>query len=281
MKWMINGKNMTKKYDAHYGSADRNFITNPWRYLRRKSIVLFEDLEWRFDKAAHQSRKRMKTFKNIHLGDSCVIIGNGPSLKTMDLKWLRDKYTFGLNRIYLMFPELGFPTTYYVSVNQLVIEQCAADIVDLPMPKFIGWYWREYLGMAPDIYYVRYRKDGTLDFSMNPGHRIWEGATVTYVALQLAYFMGFQRVYLIGVDHSFKTKGEPNKVVVTEESDSDHFDPNYFGKGFRWHLPDLERSEEAYMIARKVYEADGREILDATVNGKLNVFPKIDYRSLI
>lgn len=244
-------------------------------------MLLIKDLEWQVDAAARRSRKQIKKFKNIHQGESCVIIGNGPSLKTMDLDWLRDKYTFGLNRIYLMFPELGFSTTYYISVNRLVIEQCAADIVDLPMPKFLGWYWRDFLKNAPSINYVRYIKDGTLDFSKDPGHRIWEGATVTYVAMQLAYYMGFQKVYLIGVDHHFKTKGEPNKIVVTEESDSDHFDPDYFGKGFRWQLPDLERSEEAYRIAKEVYEADGREILDATFNGKLDVFPKIDYRSLI
>ena len=33
-----------------------------------------------------------------------------------------------MNRIYLMFPELGFPTTYFLSVNSLVIEQCAEEI---------------------------------------------------------------------------------------------------------------------------------------------------------
>lgn len=278
---MINGKNMTNQDNNSSGISNTSIKPVPWRNLRQKSIVFLEDMEWRFDLAARQSRKRIHKFKNIHQGDSCVIIGNGPSLKTMDLDWLRDTYTFGLNRIYLKFPELGFSTTYFVSVNQLVIEQCAADIADLPMPKFIGWYWREFLDLAPDINYVRYIKDGTLDFSIDPGHRIWEGATVTYVAMQLAYYMGFQKIYLIGVDHHFNTKGEPNKVVVTEESDPDHFDPNYFGKGFRWQLPDLDRSEEAYRIAKNVYEADGREILDATVNGKLDIFPKIDYRSII
>jgi hypothetical protein len=53
-----------------------------------------------------------------------------------------------------------------------------------------------------------------------------------------------------------------------------------FGKGFRWQLPDLETSEIAYGMARSAFEADGRKVVDATVGGKLTVFPKVDYNSL-
>ena len=59
-----------------------------------------------------------------------------------------------------------------------------------------------------------------------------------------------------------------------------HFNPNYFGTGFRWQLPDLETSELAYRLAKYHFERDGREILDATVDGKLEVFRKVDYQSL-
>ena len=38
-----------------------------------------------------------------------------------------------------------------------------------------------------------------------------EGYTVTYYALQLAFAMGFQNVFLVGVDHSFKQTGKPNE----------------------------------------------------------------------
>ena len=62
--------------------------------------------------------------------------------------------------------------------------------------------------------------------------------------------------------------------------DRDHFDTRYFGKGFRWQLPDLDTSEVAYRMAHKAYANDNRRILDATVGGKLTVFPKLDYDSL-
>jgi predicted acylesterase/phospholipase RssA len=110
--------------------------------------------------------------------------------------------------------------------------------------------------------------------------RVWEGATVTNVALQLAFHMGFQQVILIGVDHNFTSKGEANKTVVSEGDDPNHFMPNYFGKGARWQLPDLDTSEIGYTFARDAYRTAGREVLDATVGGKLTIFPKVDYASL-
>ena len=92
--------------------------------------------------------------------------------------------------------------------------------------------------------------------------------------------MGFSQVYLIGVDHSFQTKGEPHKTVVSQGDDPDHFDQAYFGKGFRWQLPDLPRSERAYAMARRAFEADRRLIRDATVGGKLDIFERADFNTL-
>jgi hypothetical protein len=92
--------------------------------------------------------------------------------------------------------------------------------------------------------------------------------------------MGFEKVILIGVDHSFKSKGKPNTMVVSRGDDHDHFDTRYFGKGFRWQLPDLDTSEIGYAMAREAFEAVGCEIVDATIGGKLTIFPKVEYDSL-
>jgi hypothetical protein len=92
--------------------------------------------------------------------------------------------------------------------------------------------------------------------------------------------MGFEQVILIGVDHSFTTQGKPNTTVVSQGDDHDHFHAGYFGKGFRWQLPDLETSERAYCMARQAYQQAGRQVLDATIGGKLTVFPRIDYDTL-
>ncbi len=230
-----------------------------------------------------QSLARLSALRGSQQGKRAFIIGNGPSLRHTDLTLLRDEFTFGLNRIYLMFPELGFRTSCLVSVNDLVVEQCAHEFQSLDMPRFFSWRSRRFMPSelkgsdVPTFLYTTYESPR---FAQDARGRLWEGATVTYVALQLAFHMGFEQVVLVGVDHRFATQGEANRTVVSEGDDPNHFSPGYFGRGFRWQLPDLETSEMAYAMAREAFKGAGRHVIDATVGGFLQVFPKVDYASL-
>ena len=238
-----------------------------------------EDLSASFHPWMRDSRQKLQAYHDRYEGKRCFVIGNGPSLKNTDLSRLSGEYTFGMNRIYLMFPELGFPTSFLVCVNDLVIEQTVGDMQHLQIPRFLSWRSRKWLQPAPDLHFLHTTYTGP-KFARNATERLWEGATVTYVCLQLAYYFGFSEVILIGVDHSFVTKGKPNTTVVSEGDDPNHFHPGYFGKGFRWQLPDLDTSEIAYSMARHAFEKDGRRIVDATIGGKLTVFPKVKYDDL-
>lgn len=227
-----------------------------------------------------ETRRNIRKFYNKHRGERCFIMGNGPSLKNTDLSFLKNEVTFGMNRIYLAFEEIGFPTTYYVSVNDLVIEQCAQDILSLKMPRFVSWRGgKQWLRPDDDLYFLYSTYSGP-KFAQDIRNRLWESATVTYVSLQLAFYMGFNEVNLIGVDHSFATKGKPNTTIVSEGDDPNHFDPRYFGKGFRWQLPDLDTSEIGYEMAKAAFESDGRKVYDATVGGQLEIFEKKNYLEL-
>jgi hypothetical protein len=174
---------------------------------------------------------------------------------------------------------MGFATSYYLSVNDLVIEQCADEIRALSMPKFLSWRSHTRIQPTSDTHFL-YTTYLAPKFATDVSGRVWEGATVTYVALQLAFHLGFRQAILIGVDHSFSTQGKANETVVSQGDDPNHFNPSYFGKGFRWQLPDLETSEKAYRMAREAYSKAGREVVDATVGGKLTVFPKVEYDRL-
>lgn len=214
----------------------------------------------------------IRRFKDIHAGQRCIIIGNGPSLNETDLSLLRDEFTFGLNRIYMMYDKLGFEPTYLTVANRYVVAQCAEDFRSIKSPLFTTTRNRKHLDGAPDTAYLSYLVGPR--FSKDLSRGIWEGATVTYVAMQIAYYMGFHDVILVGVDHRFAVSGPNHQLVVSSGPDASHFDPNYFGKGFKWELPNLDTSEEAYRLAKQTFEADGRSIVDATVGGALTVFPK-------
>lgn len=223
--------------------------------------------------------QNLAPLKDSHRGERCFIIGNGPSLKQTDLSRLKGEYSMGMNRIYMLFPEIDFRPTYYLSVNDLVVEQCAQDIQGLKMPRFVSWRARKWLTPEENLFFLYTTYTGP-KFAKDIRGRLWEGATVTFVALQVAFYLGFDKVILIGVDHNFETKGKPNTTIVSQGDDPNHFNPGYFGKGFRWQLPDLETSERGYALARKTYEAAGRQVVDATVGGNLRIFPRVDYESL-
>ena len=247
-----------------------------WAWHNRMRHVLARS----FDSRWRASRQSMLAYQDKHQSQRCFIIGNGPSLRQTDMSKLKSEFTFGLNRIYLLFPELGFNTTYLVSVNDLVLEQCATEMQALSLPRFVTWRARHWFRPDLGITFLDTDFTGEETFAPDCLGRVFEGYTVTYIALQLAFHMGFKEAILIGVDHNFQTQGPANQAVVSQGDDPNHFAPNYFGKGFKWQLPDLAGSERAYKLARQAYEQSGRRVLDATIGGKLTIFDKVDYNAL-
>jgi hypothetical protein len=250
--------------------------------LRTRIAEIPHSFTWNFDNFAQENKERIKQFNGIHTGKRCFILANGPSLARTNLELLANEYTFGLNRVYLNFACSSFRPTYYVALNELILEQFSLEIAKLEMPKFLNWNRRSFYNFSdPSIYYIKSKMVINDLFESDLTRPIVVGGTVTFVALQIAYYMGFEKVILIGLDHSYVDKGEPSKTVIrTDNQDQSHFHPDYFPKGYKWQLPDLLRSEIDYELALNNYQRAGREILDATLGGKCQVFEKVDYLSL-
>lgn len=238
-----------------------------------------EAASYRLDPKGRRSRTRLKAMRDAYAGERCFIIGNGPSLRNTDLRRLRSEHTFALNRGYLLFDRIGGPTTFLIAVNRYVIEQFGHDLQAAPSTTFVSWRSRRAMPRSDETIFVR--RSRLFTFSRDVAEAgAWEGATVTYVAMQIAYHLGFQEVVLVGIDHSFADQGPANKLVTSSAADANHFDPNYFGPGVRWQLPDLEISEQAYRLAHDAYRTAGRSIVDATVGGNLEVFPKVAFERM-
>jgi hypothetical protein len=200
----------------------------------------------------------------------------------MDLSFLRQYICIGLNKIFLGFKKFKFYPKYHVTVNPTVVEQSQEQLKQLTSVKFIGDRGlTEKVNLEEDaLTYFLNTKQPKQRFCKNLNDGCREGGTVTYAALQIAYHMGFKKVIIIGMDHNFTYEGKPNEARVMEGADSNHFIDNYFGYGQKWDNPDLEKSEESYRIARQVFEDDGREIIDATLDGKCTIFEKVNYKTL-
>jgi len=237
-----------------------------------------ERIDLLYDQIRANSRRLLMQYKDKYRGQRCVIIGNGPSLNNTDLSLLKNEYTFGLNKIHLLFDRIDWRPSFYVSVNPFVIQQSARQILnEIPGLKFLDFVSFKYLPYNENtVHLLSLNGKG---FSTDPSEGIFQMHTVTYVAMQLAYYLGFDEVFLVGVDHFFNTatSGLPGQVVTQNDRDSDHFDPNYFAKGQQWNLPDLKGSEEGYRIAKTTFEKANKKIYDATVAGHLSVFERVDF----
>lgn len=221
----------------------------------------------------------LELFRNRHVGQRAVLVANGPSLNSMDLSFLKNELVIGLNKIYLGFRKFRFYPKYYVAVNKKVIEQSAAEIENLNCVKFIGNRGVGLLRASPLTHFINTQSPNQR-FCKDISVGVHEGWTVTYTAMQITYYMGIKQLILIGMDHRYKYVGDPNESTVIEGDDPNHFATNYFGHGQCWDNPDLKKSEESYSIAKDVFESDGREIIDCTVDGACKIFKKMDYREL-
>jgi len=222
---------------------------------------------------------RVTGLRNRHSAERAVLVANGPSLNRMKLEFLRREFVIGMNKIFLGFKTFGFYPRYYVAINHKVIEQSAEQIKSMNCVKFIS---RRGEGLIPEdalTYHIDTHKPPAR-FCHDISQGLHEGWTVTYAALQIAYFLGFKEVVIIGMDHRYEYTGAPNEACRLDGPDPNHFSPGYFGGGQTWDNPDLANSEESYRIARAEFEKDGRRIIDATLDGACTIFEKAEYRQV-
>ena len=250
-----------------------------WKLKKAADFYLCQNrnlsyLTWLFFYAS-----KLRFFKDLHQGEDCFIMGNGPSLNKIDLSRLNHFHVFGLNKIYLLLDKIELNLSYHVAVNPFVIQQSKEALESLSCPTFLSYCAaKNVIDSKSHVYFIA--TSSGISFHKDIINILSEGWTVTYVALQLAYYMGFHRVFLIGVDHNFSTQGDPNETQILQGDDPNHFDPNYF-KDQQWQLPDLDGSELSYHLARFSYERSGRKIFDATVGGKLTIFDKIEFEQAL
>jgi hypothetical protein len=226
-----------------------------------------------FDRLSSLSR-----FKDIHAGERIVIVCNGPSLNRMNLSFLRQEITFGLNKIHLGLQNFGFYPRYLAAVNDKVIAQEAEALRAMTSVKFISDRSAHLLPADALTFHLHTTRIPD-PFCHDIAQGVREGHTVTFVALQIAYYMGAREVVLIGMDHHFTRNGPPGSTQQMGSHDPNHFSPAYFANQ-PWDAANLAQSEASYRIARQVYEADGRRIIDATLGGACPVFEKADYRTV-
>jgi hypothetical protein len=259
------------------------------RYLlgkKKKSIYeLFEHIL--FKKSLKQS---ILPYRDKYKGKRCFIIGNGPSLNSMNLNLMKDDFVFCSNSFFLKFQNLDFKPNIITVEDHLVAEDNKRELEDLDeIIKIFPFDLRKTIVKDSNTIWIELRrafkninKEKTFKFNTKSEIFYW-GGTVLYMNLQLAAYMGFKEIYLIGVDLSYNIPKDAiiNGSVITSQSDDpNHFDPVYFGKGKRWHIPETERMQVSFSTAYRELNKNGVKLFNATKGGNLQEIPRVNYKDL-
>jgi len=213
----------------------------------------------------------LNDFKNKHKGETALIIGNGPSLEGMPLLELSGKYiTFGSNKIY----DYPFMPNFWACADALMLHDCIPWIVAHPeylsekfVPRDIPLPGAHPMTLTIDV-----------KFSTDAAREMFMGGTVSYIQMQLAHYMGFDRLLLVGMDHRYKKTekgGQPGSRFIANGEDPDHFKTKekfaYFTPGRIYSRPELEATERFfYPLALKNFG----DIINLTPDSALTIFKK-------
>ena len=242
---------------------------------------------WLMSADGRKNQKSLLSLKGSCTGKRCFIIGNGPSLKEMNLSFLDGEITIASNAFFLAFDKIKWRPHYYTVEDVLVAEDRGDAISNLQnTTKIAPIDIRHYIRPDINTCYVNFARQYPrfANFTRDFARIVYWGGTVTYFNIQLGVYLGCNPIYLIGVDHSYKTDFRMEKkgnMWKSLEGDPNHFDPSYFGRGYRWHDPNLERMETAYREALRYCCSSGITIQNATVGGKLEIFKRVDFETII
>lgn len=221
------------------------------------------------------------SYKDKYAGRRCFVVANGPSLKVEDLNKLHDygEITFGMNRIYMMFDRTIWRPTYYIVQDPTIIRSCIEEIRGLTKItkvffKSPGEHRYDVEGAINfDLDYTRVNKYLTPDFYNGDKCTFADGRSVAHTAVQLAVYMGFKEINLLGADCNYSID---NKSINSNSyPDERMYDPKKIGLP-----PDIEYMFRMYTSSKEYATRHGIRIQNATRGGKLEIFDRVDFDSL-
>lgn len=259
----------------------------------KKIIYNNKALYSRYDKGFSFGCSDFSKLKDKFKGERAFIVGNGPSLNKHDLSLLKNEYSFAVNGIFYKTESEGYRPTFYVVEDRHVMLDNVDKINAFEARyKFFPVDYKSQLKNKKNCWFFRmdkgyYNKTSPYfaipRFSADMNDKLYCGQSVTMINLQIAYYLGFSEIYLIGMDHSYHIPSDADvagEEITSNSDDPNHFHPEYFGKGKKWHDPHLDRVERTYSYFKLAYESQGRKIYNATVGGNLEVFERVDYYGL-
>ncbi len=246
--------------------------TNIFKGISQKNIYDCSDV------IKEYYNSEIENLKDIHKNESCVIVATGPSLRVEDLNLLNEKQivSFGVNKIGYIYRSTIWRPTYYVGEDSaLLLSDYFKDIRPDQESKyaFLGdtseAFWKDQhdakllkYHLCAEWTFGRYPK-----FSEDLSRKAYLGGTIVYTCIQLAVYMGFKEIYLLGVDFT---------GANAQGSKYDHFYPECELTSVSY----TDQIKLAYEKAKLYADEHGIKIYNATRGGRLEVFERVDFDSV-
>jgi hypothetical protein len=254
---------------------------------------------WLRENAAARSKGNAKllTLKNKHRGQRAFILGNGPSIRRMNLKPLANEVTFAVNASFRLFSEYGWVAPYTCFSDRVRWMEMGAtalsaspgsqffymDDWEVPTPHtlftpeqldrviLVDQGYRlpralhRWMFLANRAGVVTYAPFARRTFSPDPLQGVCKGNSVIFLAAQMAAYLGCNPVILLGVDMDYSG---PVK---------------HFHDSKVWTPPmDYERDAKPWFLRfRDGMARNGVEFLNGTDGGKVDCLRRVNYRELV
>jgi hypothetical protein len=249
-------------------------------------------------------RHFIKSLHNKFKGRRCFVIGNGPSLSRMNLDLLVNEVTIGSNGLYKLFDKFKFRPSYLLFQDSRTILGKAREINAVKgIPKLVSINASHLIKKDNDTYFFNLANHLGWENIKSSTRKVFQGnlpifsnnfaefatnmGNVSHTAIQFAFFLGCNPVYLIGCDHSMAAlidQFEPGHVKITESNlpifEKHHFTQNYYKIGDEIGVPFIELENQAYKSCNEFFNLSGRQLRNAGLNSKVPFIPKVEFESL-
>ncbi|MCR5796536.1 MAG: CDP-glycerol glycerophosphotransferase family protein [Eubacterium sp.] len=261
---------------------------NVLRKAARDNYIKLSGLFRRMGLCVTDNSKLLRSYKNKHKGERCFLIGNGPSLKISDLEGLQEKgeITFGCNLVTKVFDQTKWRPDYYFMIDRICAkyrsEEIDEAIGDIPLFTNITTYniFRQKPKNPVILYNIAKAKYRV--HSSPLAYYIPSGSTVMSLMIEMAVYMGFKEIYLVGCDCTSTFSGNTHFI-------KDYTDDNLKEKdakkiiarmrklgieGDDYEKYFLDGSLNAYTLLKEHAMKRGVNIYNATRGGALEVYER-------
>lgn len=231
------------------------------------------------------NKQKIEALKDKYKGERCFIVGSGPSLTIEQLELIKGEYTFGVNADFMLYEKSTWRASSYAVIDDSVLEKYENQIDAKDLDYFFYGSWSHYSKENGICLPVHNANNFTIDniwhklfpyllpsakFSDDISKILYTGKSVVYSLLQIAVYMGFKEIYLIGVDCSYKPGNLYNRDIKHE----DGIDP---AVKYRNGLQMIKQ----YEVAEKWTKKNGIKIYNASAGGELNIFARVNLDEVI